>query len=181
MSITASTESAVTQARDETAAPRRRSRIPLLFFAFFGVVFSANGVLIYTALSTWTGLETKNSYIKGRDYNQVLAQIEAQEALGWGVDSALVHAGTPGTYTVTLRLVDADGAPLTGAEAVARIERPTHHGIDVRADLNETAPGLYTAAVTLPAAGQWQIRSLVWHGENTHQKIERLVLPTAEF
>lgn len=165
----------------EAARPRRRSRIPLLFFAFFGVVFAANGVLIYTALSTWTGLETKNSYLKGIDYNQTLAKIEAQEALGWGVESGLTHTGTPGTYTVTIRLTGQDGMPLTGARAEARIERPTHHGMDVRADLSETAPGLYTAAVTLPAAGQWQIRSLVWHGENTHQKIERLVLPTAEF
>lgn len=179
MSVTASTDASVS---DESAAkPRRRSRIPLIFFAFFGVVFAANGVLIYTALSTWTGLETKNSYLKGIDYNQTLAQIEAQEALGWAVESALVPSDVPGGFTVSVHLTGADGAPLTGARTEARIERPTHHGIDVQATLTETAPGIYTAPVTLPAAGQWSIRSLVWHGENTHQKIVRVVLPSSDF
>ena len=64
-----------------SGAPAKKSRIPLLFFAFFAVVLTANGIMIWIALSSWTGLETKNHYLKGVDYNQTLQDVRTQEAL----------------------------------------------------------------------------------------------------
>lgn len=161
---------------DTVEQPKRRSRIPLIFFGFFGVVLAANITLIYIALSSWTGLETKNHYIKGRDYNQTLEMVAAQDALGWTVESALLPTGEAGRFAVSVKVIGADGAPITDARVVARIERPTHHGVDVEVALAETAPGTHTALVELPLAGEWRIRRLVWSGETTHQTVERFHL-----
>jgi nitrogen fixation protein FixH len=159
----------------------RGSRIPLIFFAFFGVVLIANSTLIYIALSTWTGLETKNHYIKGRDYNDTLAKVAAQDALGWTVESAVLPTGTAGRFAVSVRVVGADGAPVEGATVVARLERPTHHGVDVKIALAETTPGTHVGVVDLPLAGEWRIRRLIWVGDTTHQTLERFHLPPEMF
>ena len=171
-----------TPTSSNTATKKKRgSRIPLIFFAFFGVVLVANSTLIYIALSSWTGLETKNHYIKGRDYNETLAHVAAQEALGWTVESAVLPTGTAGRFAVSVRVVDSEGAPVEGATVVARLERPTHHGVDTSITLMETAPGTHAGMVDLPLAGEWRIRRLIWHGEATHQTLERFHLPPEMF
>lgn len=166
---------------DTVEQPKRRSRIPLIFFGFFGVVLAANITLIYIALSSWTGLETKNHYIKGRDYNQTLEKVAAQEALGWSVRSALLPTGEAGRFAVSVNVVGSDGAAVEGARVVARIERPTHHGVDVEVALSETMPGTYTALTDLPLAGEWRIRRLIWLGEATHQTVDRVHLAAELF
>lgn len=165
----------------EQTEPKKRSRIPLIFFAFFGVVLFANIILIYIALSSWTGLETKNHYLKGLDYNETLADIEAQDALGWVVVTALSPADGVGHFAVELEAKDNAGTPVEGATVSIRFERPTHHGVDVVAELIETAPGRYTGEVTLAKPGQWNLRRLIWQGEETHQTIERVFLAPEQF
>ncbi|MBL4602812.1 MAG: FixH family protein, partial [Emcibacteraceae bacterium] len=43
--------------------PYTGKRILAWFVGFFLVVFLANGIMTYFALSTWTGLETENAYV----------------------------------------------------------------------------------------------------------------------
>ncbi|WP_421877922.1 FixH family protein [Pacificispira sp.] len=168
-----------------SGAPAKKSRIPLLFFAFFAVVLTANGIMIWIALSSWTGLETKNHYLKGVDYNQTLQDVRTQEALGWTVQSNIAPVvapdGPPGRFDVVLVLTDRADSAISGAQVEVRLERPTHHGIDVRATLTETAPGRYAAQVDVPVAGQWNLRRLVWSGGGTHQTVERVFLPLEVF
>ena len=165
----------------EPTRPAKRSRIPLIFFAFFGVVLIANGIMIYIALSTWTGLETPNSYLKGLDYNKTLEEVSTQNALHWTVDSVVTPVGQPGRFAVSIRLSDKAGAPLRDARVVASFERPTHYGVDSRAELSEVEPGLYVGTVDLTEAGSWNLRRLVWHGEETHQTVERMFLKPENF
>ena len=53
---------------------------------FFGVMFTANGALIYTALSTLHGEELANSFDASQVYNQRIAEARAQNLLGWVAD-----------------------------------------------------------------------------------------------
>ena len=59
-----------------------RSLIPYLFFAFLGVVFAANAVMIWYAVMTFTGLETTSAYEKGLACNETLSIVRRQERLG---------------------------------------------------------------------------------------------------
>ena len=71
--------------------------------AFFGVIFSVNAFFITTALRTFPGEETRRSYVQGLAYNDVIAERQAQAALGWSAavnltqTQVLVAAPTPGS------------------------------------------------------------------------------------
>ena len=51
--------------------------------AFFAAVFIVNGAMIYSALSTHTGLVANEPYRKGLHYNERIAADERQAHLGW--------------------------------------------------------------------------------------------------
>lgn len=160
---------------------KKPSRIPLIFFGFFGVVLFANAILIYIALSSWTGLETKNHYLKGLDYNETLADVSAQDSLGWVVVTAVSSSDGGGRFAVELEVQDNAGTPIEGAKVAIRFERPTHHGVDRTVDLTEVSAGRYAGEVTLEKAGQWNLRRLIWLDEDTHQTVERIFLAPEQF
>ncbi len=169
-------EGAMIAARD-----KKRSLIPLIFFAFFAVVLSANGALIYFALSSWTGLETRNHYLKGVDYNRTLEAVRAQEKLGWTVESAVAGQGVKGHFSVSLVLRDRGGRGIDDASVKVSFERPTQYGLDQEVELTRSGAGIYSGQVALPVAGQWNLRHLVWRGAETHQTVERIFLGSESF
>ena len=53
------------------------------FAAFFGVVFAVNGIMVFMALSSWSGLSTDHPYERGLRYNKTLEAMAQRDALGW--------------------------------------------------------------------------------------------------
>lgn len=127
--------------------------------AFFGIIFAANGALVFYALESWPGLTTDKAYQEGIDYNRTLDAAAVQARLGW--TSAVVFAATekpasgPWTGQVRLSLTGRGNAPVTGMDVRVRFRRPVKEGADVTAILMPTAPGRYAAPVGLPLAGRW--------------------------
>lgn len=130
--------------------PQRSTWIPWVFVGGMALVVLVNLVLVYAALSTFTGVTTGQSYDRGRSYNQVLAEAARQDALGWAAQITLDGR----VLTVTVR--DRDGLPLGG-----RIEgvllRPLE-GAELWLDFAAAGPGRFIAFADLPAAGQWEAR-----------------------
>jgi nitrogen fixation protein FixH len=164
-------------------ANERRSRdrwIPWAFVAFFLVVVAANGVMVYLAQDTWTGVVTENHYEKGLAYNEALARARAQDALGWQVDVAFTPAehsppGDPRAHVVvTMR--DRDGRPLADGEVRARFVRPTHEGFDAEVALTHLGNGRYGADVSLALPGQWDMVVSGFHDGATYQTARRVHL-----
>lgn len=123
------------------------------------LVVAVNGVLLFLALDTWSGLETEDSYRKGVAYNRALAGAKAQAALGWTMDLAFVADGGGGRRgDLTVRFRDGGGRAVTGLAVEARMIRPTHEGYDTTAALGHRGGGVYGAAITLPLSGQWTVR-----------------------
>lgn len=152
---------------------RRGHWYPWLFVGFFGVVFAVNAVMVGIALSTWTGLETRDHYRKGLAYNDVIDRQAAQQARGWQASldwSAL--EGTRGEIAVTLR--DRNGDPISGAGVVVELRRPTQASLDTLVPLVARGDGRYAARETLPAAGNWDARLVIRSGEDSHIQMERL-------
>ena len=52
----------------------------------FGVILAANLTLAFSAVGTFPGLETKNSYVESQNFN---IDRDAQLALGWDADIRL--------------------------------------------------------------------------------------------
>ncbi len=157
------------------AAAARGRWIPWLFVAFFAVVVAVNGVMIWLALSSWTGLAANNSYDKGLQYNRNLAAAQRQAALGWR--PRLAARLVPGAGAeAELLLLDAAGRPVPGAQVVAAFERPTSDAADFRIPMLETSPGAYRAAFELPLVGAWNAHLTIRRGDELYVHEQRLML-----
>lgn len=142
--------------------------IPFIFVGFFLTVLTANGIMVFLAMDTWTGLHTEDHYRKGLSYNDALAGVRAQQARGWQVSVAF--AAAPGRHAdIDVILHDADGEALTGAEVQATLIRPTHAGADLAVPLAEGRDGHYRAAVELPLPGVWDLRVFARHPAGDYQ------------
>lgn len=149
--------------------------LPWFFVLFFIVVFAVNGALVYFAAESWTGLETRQSYIKGLDYNRTLEQVEKQNALHWTTDLAVRVEGRDAH--LDLSLADARGLAIAGARATARFVRPTHEGYDFEIPLEDRGRGHYVAVAHAPLPGQWEVRVSVAHPSGDYRLTRRVVVP----
>lgn len=121
-----------------------------IFLGFFAVVFAVNGVFLYQALSTRTGIVANEPYRKGLKYNERIAADERQGALGWKSEIAL----SADAKSLTVALTTEKGEPVVGLSVVGRIGRPATDKEDHALTLVEEKPGAYAAAfpVTEPGA-----------------------------
>lgn len=155
--------------------PRKKSKIPYIFVAFFGVVFTVNIAFVFFALSSWTGLETKNHYLKGLDYNNALEAAAAQEARGW--ESSMRWQQLDGLkISLAFDLKDKSGKAIAGADFRVLLLRPTTTGYDLETTLVENTDGVYQAVITLPLAGIWDVKQVIQHSDGTYQAVERITL-----
>ena len=152
---------------------------PLWILAgFFGIIFIANGILVYLANTSWTGLTTEQAYEKGRAYNSELARVDAQNMLGWTAEFKSTTLASNGQQQVRLELIvtQKDNTPLTQAKARALLVRPTHEGYDREITLIETAPGHFTTNVDLPLPGLWEIRAAITSSQGEYRLVERITV-----
>ncbi len=79
----------MTMKSSSTGATLTGRHVLIGFISFFAVVFAANGVILYEALATRTGIVAEEPYIKGLKYNQRIDAEAQQAALGWTLDVAV--------------------------------------------------------------------------------------------
>jgi nitrogen fixation protein FixH len=147
----------------------------MVFLGFFLVVFAVNGVFLYSAISTYTGIVAVEPYRKGLNYNQRIAADEAQKAQGWRDALEVTRSGQ-----VTLRLTNRLGEPVEGLVVKGTFGRPSTAQHDVKLELAEVQPGTYAVRIGPPEAGAWLValeaRSLAAPNEVTYQLRKRLWL-----
>lgn len=134
------------------------------FAAAFGVIIAVNVALAVSAVRTFPGLETKNSYVASQTFD---ADREAQLALGWDVSATV--AG----QELILDIRDRNGAHVTPAEIDATMGRATHVKSDFVPAFAETPRG-FVAPVNLDP-GNWNLR-LVATADNGTVFRQRIVI-----
>jgi nitrogen fixation protein FixH len=151
--------------------------IPLAFVAGFLVMLAANGIMIFVAFDSWTGLSVSDAYRKGLAYNEALSDAQAQAALGWRVEAAYRRgADGAGSGRVEVRLSAADGGSLASAEVSAVLRRPGRADLDRAQVLEWQNDGVFTADVALPTAGLWDLDVEVAKGGNRHRSRHRVLV-----
>lgn len=141
----------------------------------FAVVFAVNGVMIYAALSTMSGVDTDSAYQAGRMYEQDVAMAKAQQARHWRVDAKMTPAAD-GAERLDIDAHDAAGMPLRGLVASAVFERPTDRRLDRAVDVAEDGPGRFHGSAAL-AAGQWDlVIELSRQGDRLFRSRNRVIL-----
>jgi nitrogen fixation protein FixH len=139
------------QARSVRALTGRK--VLFILVAFFGVIASVNGVMIYAALSTFRGEEVAHAYDRGLAYNREIAKARDQAARGWNVEGLLSRLPSGGAH-VSIRAKDASGADVCGAAFTATLAAPADKKMDVSVDLAETAPGHYEGVAQVEAGAR---------------------------
>ncbi len=162
--------------RGEASDSRRSRFIPWMFVGAFAVVAAVNGVMIAFALETFSGVTTEQAYEEGLAYNKTLAAAHAQEKLGWKLAIDL-DARSRNDARLAVSLSDRTGAPLTGAEIIARFVRPTSAGFDKETRLSETGFGRYEVQPSLALAGQWDVVVTASHDGASYQETKRVFIP----
>lgn len=129
----------------------------------FGVIIGVNLLMAFKAVSTFPGLETKNSYVASQRFDRDRA---AQEALGWTVTPE--YDGRE----LTLVIRDPQGNPARVKTLAATIGRPTHVRDDQTPQFAYDG-GLFRAPLTL-APGNWiiHVTAEAWDGTPFRQRID---------
>jgi nitrogen fixation protein FixH len=117
------------------------------FLLIFTSIVAANMTLATKAVSTFPGLEVKNSYIASQTFDD---RRQTQEALGWTVEAK--HTGG----LLILAITDTDGRPVQAGKLDAVLGRPTHVQDDRTPEFQFDGTA-YVARETL-APGNWNIR-----------------------
>lgn len=128
----------------------RGGHVLAMAVAFFGIVFAVNGVFLFAALSTHTGVIANEPYRNGLAYNSRIADGDEQAALGWRETVILALDGR-----LSLHLTDQDGMPVRGLRIEATIGRPSTSRFDKSAVLAEGADGSYAAQFNTREGGGW--------------------------
>ncbi|MCR9145973.1 MAG: FixH family protein [Rhodobacteraceae bacterium] len=136
----------------------------MVFVAAFGVIISVNLFLAFSAVSTFPGLEVKNSYVASQTFDD---RREAQEALGWTVRA--FHED--GDLNLSIR--DEAGRAVRVVSLDATVGRATHVQDDVTPDFQFDGVH-YTASVPL-SEGNWNIRMRATAQDGT-EFLQRVVL-----
>ncbi len=121
--------------------------ILIYFLMFFGVVFAVNGVFIYLALDTHTGVIVDKPYEKGLAFNQTLDKAKSQPVMN---DIVSYQEGR-----LIWEIKDKNNRPIDDALVSAHIVRPVQDGYDFDVTFKRVGMGTYEAYIDLPLQGQW--------------------------
>ncbi|UWP92768.1 FixH family protein [Aliiroseovarius crassostreae] len=115
----------------------------------FAVIIGVNIYMAYSAINTFPGLETDNSYVASQQFDRMK---EGQLGLGWDV-SAKVEG-----ETLVLDIRDEDGRAVEVKSIYAIFGRATHVRDDQEPNFSQSSSGAYTAAVGALDYGNWNLR-----------------------
>lgn len=147
---------------------------PWIFVAGMAVVIAVNGVLVYFALGTWSGLVVERPYERGIQYNRLLEAATRQDRLGWQFSIVLENAGE--STHIVVQAMDAAGTPLSGLSLRAAIERPVEKEEHGTVMLGEQEPGRYAASLERLRPGQWQTRLIAERGTDSASTAQRQII-----
>lgn len=120
------------------------------FLLFFATVIAVNGTMIYSAVSTHSGLVANEPYRKGLHYNERIAADERQSRLGWIETLVVARDGR-----ISLTVTDAGGQGVRGLKIKGVVGRPSTNRHDVHLVFAEGTRGLYQAQSAPLADGNW--------------------------
>lgn len=124
---------------------------------FFALVIAVDATFTVLAIRTFPGQVSVTPYEDGLLYNRHIAQLEAQDRLGWRAAAA----AEPGQAVITFR--DRNGRPLSGLTITGKLERPATETGRIALRFTDVGGGRYLA----PAGrltGAWDLTAEA-HGQ----------------
>lgn len=152
----------------------KKSKIPYLFFLFFGVIFAVDATFVYLSKQTWRGVAVENAYEKGLRYNEVIAQYKRQDELGWKMAVSFRNSGYK-EGDLLIHFQDENITPIRDAKITVYFKRPTQSGYDFEQEMT-FENNAYVAHVKFPLVGQWQFEIKAMRGDEQFVQSKRYVV-----
>jgi nitrogen fixation protein FixH len=142
----------------QSAGRRIRATDPLLA-SLIGIValfLAVNGVMLWFTLRAPPQLVSKSYYDDATRYDQVMEAERDSQATGW--NATALERSSPGS--VALRVVDAQGRPVSGLAGALSAYRPSDSSLDRVLPVREQpgGSGLYVAPFAGAQRGHWELR-----------------------
>ncbi len=135
-----------------------------MMVGFFGVVIAVNLTMARIAIGSFGGVVVENSYVASQEFNDWLDAAEAQQALGWDVETIWREDGR-----LALQVV---GAPV-GLSATATARHPLGHLPTRELVFEQISSGEYVSTEELPQ-GRWTVRFTLVSGADEWRREEEL-------
>jgi nitrogen fixation protein FixH len=135
----------------------------LWLVGFFVFVFAVNAVLVRAAISTFGGVETLSSYKAGLLFEHEAGLAQRQDALHWQVTGKLTR-DRAGAAQLDVTARDAQGVPLVGLTAHARLAHPADDRLDHVIAVRAVATGAFHGAAQAQP-GQWELIIDLYRGD----------------
>lgn len=143
-----------------------RSPWVLTFLMMGAIIIAANVYLIMIAGKNAPSLVADNYYERGQDYEQNMLKKRARDP-GWTMQlepPKKLTLGEAATYMFTLQ--GKDGAIVNPDSVTIHAYRPSDADADFSVPMKQLDVGTYTAEVTFPLKGAWDVLASVAHGED---------------
>lgn len=134
----------------------------------FGVIIGVNLVMAWQAISTFPGLEVKNSYVASQTFD---AERAAQQALGW----TLAHDYNAEAKELRLTFADAQGNPVAVRDLSVLVGRTTMSGQDQRPEFVGDIGNFVAPADLGPGKWMLQVKARAADGTLFQQRIDLFV------
>jgi len=148
--------------------------VAFMLAGFFGLMFAVNGVFVYFALDSFSGVSVEDAYRRGLAYNDVLATQESQDARNWQHSVDFEQLGD-GQGRVILNLMDSADRKLENITLNATLRRPLVDSADSPVEFLYTG-GTYAADLKFSEKGQWDVVILIEGGGfDTPYRLEKRI------
>ncbi len=120
------------------------------------------------------GLVVDNYYERGRDYERNMLSRMAKDP-GWEqrIEAPrFVDVNVPAPFH--FRVTDQEGEPVTPDEVIFRAYRPADARADFEVPMQKIEPGMFSADITFPLLGVWDILVSTVSGEDEFNTAYRL-------
>ena len=135
-----------------TVADRSRF-FPWFFVAGFAIVVAVNATMISLAVGSFAGLYTTKPRDHGLRYNEVIAEQQRRDALGWRLEARWL----PEQQRLEVAMFDAAGQALVPTRLSAVLVRPVERRRPLSIALEPTDVGRFAGHVDLPERGNWDL------------------------
>lgn len=145
----------------------RGGHVLAMMIGFFAVVFLVNGIFMYFAISTHTGVQRHNSYQSGLNYNERIRASEEQSRLGWLTSINVLRE----KHWLSLSFKTRSGLPVPGLKVTVRLSRPVTSEFDDLHDLVESKAGVYETTTSALGPGGWIVNVVAKRATGKGDKI----------
>lgn len=135
--------------------------------------------LIYLAFKSPPSLVVDDFYERGEQYLQTQKQLEAEKLLGWtGVFFLPRKVRMAQTHSFELLLQDANALSIKLDSLILYAYRPSDQKADFSVEMIQVSPGKYSADISFPLQGKWDLIAEAHRGSDKFLVNKRLeILP----